>query len=411
MSQDSVSQLKSKIQVAHPSLSLSSIEQIITDVCLVAQAVCPAFTGTQVAPKAKSIGLAWSHKEFAPHLTDTALLPSQVSNCYGFPTGLNLSKRSIAIIEMGGAFQMKDVINYCNLHNFKVPTITSVFIDGATALSDPNGADGEVALDICVIAAIAQGVHIYVVYAPNSDQGFVDGLAKCAELGVDSVSCSWGGPETGFAQATKDAMDKIMHDAANAKGTAFFCASGDNGSTDGTMGNVCDYPASSPFAISCGGTKLQLNPDGTRGSETAWSSSWFDSTGSGGGISAAYPVTPDWQKLALPGSKAGRRSPDISGNADPNTGMIIEINGVTSQVGGTSGVAPLFAALFCMANEMAGAHVGNLHTKLYTAPADCFFDVVKGGNGGYNAAPGYDPVTGLGVPVADKLLASLIKPA
>lgn len=399
-----VTSLYNQVKDIHPNLSLLDIGKIISLICSVSDTVCPAFAGGLPTPPKKK-GFARSYKEFAPHLTTTSLLPHQVSTAYNFPTGLDLSKRSIAILELGGAFQIKDVIDYCNQHGYKVPTVTTLFVGNATALS--SDADGEVSLDICVIAAVAQGVDIYVVFAENSEQGFIDGLKKCVDLNVDAVSISWGAPETSFSKEARAAMDKIMFDAANERGIAVFCASGDNGSKDGTLHDVCDYPSSSPYAISCGGTRLQLNADGTRGSETAWSTSLFNSSGTGGGISAAYPTTPDWQKNILPHEKAGRRSPDISGNADPQSGFQIEINGVEAQVGGTSAVSPLYSALFCMINETKGKHIGNLHTKMYEAPAECFFDVTKGKNGGFKEQEGYSCVTGLGVTVADKLLAHL----
>jgi kumamolisin len=355
-----------------------------------------------------------SHKKFSPR-TPEALLPSQVAAAYGFPTDLDLSSRSVAIVELGGAFQLSDVIAYCKRFNFKVPQISTYVLPGATETSDPNGADGEVCLDIDIVAAVAAGCHIKVIFAPNTDSGPVDGFTKAISLNPDSISFSWGSPEADWSPESRSAIDALFQEAGN-KGIAVYCASGDNGSSDGASGDKnCDYPASSPYAIACGGTHLELNADGTRLTETAWSTTGLDvlgnivgsSEGSGGGISAVYTTTPNWQEAALPGSNAGRRSPDVSGNADPSTGYQVDIDGTIQQIGGTSAVAPLFAALQAILNQSKGAHVGNMHTKLYSAPAGTFFDVISGTNGAYKCEPGYDCVTGLGVLDATRFLATL----
>lgn len=171
------------------------------------------------------------------------------------------------------------------------------------------------------------------------------------------------------------------------KGIPFFAASGDNGSSDGEWGKHLDYPAESPYAIACGGTNLQLNADGSRLSETAWSNG-------GGGVSIAY-ARPDWQK-SVGSQTGGRLVPDVAGNADPNTGYIVEVDGVTQQIGGTSAVAPLMAAFQAILHAQAGKHIGNMHTKIYSAP-QCFYDVTEGSNGAYKAAKGFDNCTGMGV--------------
>jgi kumamolisin len=323
-----------------------------------------------------------------PH-TATALTPLRVAKAYNFPQGVDVSKRTVAILELGGAFNLSDVVAYCNRYGFKVPRITTVFVDGAAEQSDPQGADGEVCLDIDVIAAVAQGCHIAVVFAPNSDKGFIDGVKACLDLDPDAISISWGSPEDGWAPESRAALDALFQ-AAEEKGINVFAAAGDNGSGDGEMfGAHTDYPASSPFVIACGGTHLELAADGTRQLETAWSNG-------GGGISAAYNSTPNWQQGTASALQSGRRVPDVSGNADPNTGYEVDIDGQLAQIGGTSAVAPLMAAYQVLLNALKNQHVGNMHTKMYGA-TQSFFDVTLGGNGAFVCTPGFDCVTGIGV--------------
>lgn len=324
----------------------------------------------------------------------TPLQIEQVVKVLNFPTGVDVSDRHIVITELGGYLNLGDVFAFCRQHNVAVPKIDVRMLDGA--LETSSDADGEVALDVCIVAIACPGTRITVLFGQNTNKGFDDVFAAAAALNPDAVSNSWGGPESSFEASDRASMDATMQAAAE-KGTAFFCASGDNGSSDGqAIGNVCDYPASSPFAISCGGTHLELNLEGSRASETAWSTGFLNGEGSGGGVSACYSTTPNWQQGLLPNLPAGRRSPDLSANADPNTGYEIEINGVATVVGGTSAVAPVLAAGFTTANARIGAHIGNLHTKIYEHP-ECFYVVTQGTNGKYSCTDSYSCVTGLGV--------------
>jgi kumamolisin len=244
-----------------------------------------------------------------------------------------------------------------------------------------------------LVAGVAPGLRIAVVFAPNTNTGFIDGVKQCLDLDPDAISISWGGPVDQWDGSDIAALDALF-EAAEQKGINVFCAAGDSGAKDGERGFHPDYPACSPFVISCGGTNLQLNSDGTRQSETAWSTTLLNSDGTGGGIATNYP-TPNWQSNIMPSEPSGRRSPDVAGNADPATGYLVDIDGQDQQIGGTSAVAPLYAALQILLNAEAGQHIGNLHTKFYANPS-IFYDVIEGNNG-YPAGPGFDLCTGLGV--------------
>ena len=328
--------------------------------------------------------------KFVPR-TATPMLPAQVAGAMNFPKNLDLSGISVAILELGGMYNPQDINNWCSQNGVKSPPLFNVEVDGA--LESKSDADAEVSLDICVIADTAPGVKITVVFAPNTDQGFLDGLQECINLAPNAISISWGAPISDWTSESISNMDAVLLKAKQA-GIPVFSASGDNGSKDGTNANQCDYPSASPYAISCGGTNLQISPDGSRASETVWSLAG-DGSGTGGGVAANYP-TPDYQS-GLTGFPAGRKSPDLAGNADPNTGYIIEVDGQGAQVGGTSAVAPLYAAMACVVDAALGKKGSfDWHTAIYAHP-ECFYDIVAGSNGAYKAQVGYDCCTGMGV--------------
>jgi len=136
----------------------------------------------------------------------------------------------------------------------------------------------------------------------------------------------------------------------------------------------------------------------------------------GGGVSDVFPL-PDWQRAARvprsanPSGRIGRGVPDVSGNADPLTGYRVRVDGHDRVVGGTSAVAPLWAALIALINQAGGRPVGYLNPTLYQLRAGrAFQDITRGDNGAYHAAPAWDACTGLGRPDGSRLLQALAPP-
>jgi kumamolisin len=226
------------------------------------------------------------------------------------------------------------------------------------------------------------------------------------------VSISWGGPESTWTQQARSALDQAFADAAQL-GVTVCVAAGDSGSSDGVGDGKAhvDFPASSPHALACGGTTLRTTTaSGQAGiaSETVWNESGDGATG--GGISDAFAL-PTWQSAAgVPPSAndghVGRGVPDVAGDADPATGYQVRIDGTTTVIGGTSAVAPLWAALVALLNQHRGTALGFVNPLLYAHP-DAFRDVTSGTNGAYAARSGWDACTGLGSPNGAKLLAAL----
>ena len=222
------------------------------------------------------------------------------------------------------------------------------------------------------------------------------------------ISISWGGPESGWTQASLTSIDNACA-SAGALGITITVASGDNGSSDGVSGggNNVDFPASSPHVLGCGGTKLEGSGT-TITSEVVWNDG-AEGGASGGGVSNVFAL-PTWQQNAnVPkpsGSTGGRGVPDVAGDASPTTGYNILVDGSQEVVGGTSAVAPLWAALIARINQQIGKPVGFVNPTLYDSPS-AFHDITSGNNGSFSAGPGWDACTGLGSPIGVDIAAAL----
>jgi kumamolisin len=342
--------------------------------------------------------------------------PVQVAQLYGFPQNVNGSGQTIGILELGGGFETSDITTFFGGLGLTPPTVVAVSVDGGTNVAggDPNGADGEVALDIQVAGAVARGAKIAVYFTPNTDQGFIDAITTAVHDTTNKpsvLSISWGGPETGWSAASRTSLDNACQSAA-ALGVTITVAAGDNGSTDGQSGNTVDFPASSPHVLACGGTALTGNGT-TITSEVVWNDQSEGGGATGGGVSTVFAL-PSWQNGAgVPapsGGSGGRGVPDVSGDASPETGYSILVDGQQTVVGGTSAVAPLWAGLIALVNQarvQAGmAAVGFVNPQLYATPS-ALRDITSGSNGSYQAGEGWDACTGLGSPSGAAVLSAL----
>ncbi len=346
-----------------------------------------------------------------------AYTPLQVAQAYNFPsnTGKN---QTIALIELGGGFQTSDLKKYWKQLKLNNVATTAVSVDGAhnSPVGDANSSDGEVVLDIEVAGAVAPGARIAVYFANNTDQGFLDAINAAihdTERKPSVISISWGQGENHWTPQTLDAFNSAFHDAA-LLGISVCAAAGDNGSSDGESdgGDHVDFPASSPWVLACGGTRLSIQ-NGKIKSETVWNDG-ANGGATGGGVSA-YFAQPSYQTgihMPVPTGSAhsnGRGVPDVAGVADPETGFLILVDGEEGAVGGTSAVAPLWAGLIALWNEQLGRNVGWLHPTLYGTLAQhkVLNDVTSGTNGDFKAAKGWDSCTGLGTPNGQAVLGVL----
>jgi kumamolisin len=356
-----------------------------------------------------------------PHLQRAAagaasFTPPQVAQAYAFPPSTGAGE-TVGIIELGGGFSTTDLVTYFNGLGITPPSVTAVTVDGGknSPGSDPNS-DGEVMLDIEVVGAVAPGATIVVYFAPNTDQGFIDALSNAVHDTTHHpsiVSISWGQSEDSWSSQARQQMEQIMTDAGGL-GVTVTVAAGDNGSTDSVTDGQqhVDFPASAPHALACGGTSLTVS--GTQiSSETVWK----DASGAtGGGVSRQFPL-PSYQSAAkvpdnVDSGASGRGVPDVCADADPQTGYEVRVDGAQQTIGGTSAVAPLWAALIARINEQLGAPVGFAQPRLYPLlGAAAFHDISQGDNGSYSAGPGWDACTGLGSPDGTALASALGAPA
>lgn len=349
----------------------------------------------------------------------TGYSPAQIRHAYGFDAlSQDGSGQTIAIIDAyddpNVESDLQTFINQFGLAGMTfgtpgstTPPATSPWFQRVYAQGSQPRTDGgwalEISLDTQWAHAIAPGANILLVEAATSSfSNLLSAVDMAVGMGADVVSMSWGGSEF----SSESSYDSHFNKA----GIVFTAASGDSGA--GVI-----YPSSSPYVLGVGGTTLNLNSDNTASTETAWS-------GSGGGPSA-YESEPGYQtRYGITIAGTNRGVPDVSYNADPNTGFSVydstRYNGQTGwwQVGGTSAGAPQWAALVAIIDEARG-NSGPLSTSdlastpFYDAAAGANYstdyrDITSGSNG-YSALPGYDLVTGLGSPLAGGLEAYLDK--
>ena len=333
----------------------------------------------------------------------------QLAALYQFPSGAGQGQ-CIALIELGGGYRPSDLSAYFSALALPTPQVVAVSVDHGTNTpsGNPNGADGEVMLDIEVAGAVAPAAVLAVYFAPNTDAGFLDALTTAIHDTVHRpsvVSVSWGGPESTWTAQALRAMDQALQ-AAALMGITVCVAAGDGGSSDGMPGTALhvDFPASSPHALACGGTHLRTTAN-TIVSESVWNDGTPAGGATGGGVSAVFAL-PVWQQGLQLTDAQGRRAPlarrgvpDVAADADPRSGYQVVVDGTAAVFGGTSAVAPLWAGLIARLNAQRRVSAGLLNPLLYANPA-ALRDITRGNNGAYRASRGWDACTGLGSPAA-----------
>jgi subtilase family serine protease len=393
---------------------------IITTGLILTLVVVAAFAITTTTADPDSKGKPpsdWSahppiHIRGAQTSAPTGLSPAQIQHAYGFDnlacsytsgTWPNASLcgngQTIAIVD---AYNDPNIANDLTTFSTKFnlppcPTNSCLFIQQPQGKprNDPGWAL-EISLDVEWAHAIAPGAKILLVEAKTNSfsnlLGAVDSAAKYP--GVHQVSMSWGGSEFSSEASYDYYFQK--------PGVSFFASSGDSGS--GVI-----WPAASPYVVSVGGTTLNVDTFGNVQSETAWS-------GSGGGKSCCESEPSYQSGFPMPSTGGKRGVPDVSYDADPNTGFPVydssSYGGGWFQVGGTSAGAPQWNALFAIVNSGRSSNVSSISfgtdTLLYNAATGASYgldyrDITSGSNG-FGAGTGYDFVTGLGSPQANNLV-------
>jgi len=311
----------------------------------------------------------------------------------------------LGLYELDG-YTTSDVTTYENYYGLPNVPLENISVDGG--VSTPGGGAGEVTLDIELQMALAPNASKIVVYeAPNGGPGIVDTYSQIATDNIArEISTSWGISEIYPGSASLQAESAAFRQMA-AQGQSIFAASADSGAYDDHQHPTTlsvDDPASDPYMVGVGGTSLTTSgAGGSYNSETTWN-------GSGGGISAVWGI-PSYQagvvgSTASKGSTTFRNVPDVSLDADPNTGYSIYYGGGFTIFGGTSCAAPLWAAFTALVNqkraELGSGPLGFANPAIYrlaasSAYANDFHDIADGStNLFYPAVTGYDDATGWG---------------
>lgn len=362
-------------------------------------------------------------------------VPQQFGTHYHFPQG-DGTGQTIGILEFGGGYFSGDLSKFCEKASVSIPKVTPISTDG-TSTESKDGAEGEVMLDIEVVAGLCPKASIVVYFAAWTEAGMIgalDAAMQDKDNNPGVLSISWGAPE-GTDIWSDQAMSQINETLKEGAylGITVCVAAGDDGSSDGLNDGHAhaDFPSSSPYVLSVGGSTI-VNLTGER-ADVVWMEGdglRADQGGSTGGAVSDVFQRPDWQSSVTiqsvnPGAITGRCIPDVAANADwIASPYLLVVDGHAEPNGGTSAASPLWAALIALMNGQLGGgkRVGYLTPMLYQAAAGAAgaqtvgaagcTDVISGNNntasvGGYSAGPGYDAASGWGTPHGQNLLAAI----
>ena len=319
-----------------------------------------------------------------PNATPSGIGPADLKSAYKLPAGG--SGATVAIVDAQddpkaeadlGVYRKQFGLPACTTANGCFKKVNQN--GAASPLPKPDaGWAGEIALDLDMVSAVCPSCHILLVEANSATDANLYKAVDYAAAHAKYVSNSWGGGET----STQTADDAHF----NHPGVAITVSSGDDGTG-------AEYPSSSKYVTSVGGTSLR-KASGTRGwTEAAWS-------GAGSGCSK-YDAKATWQNVTTKCAK--RASSDVSAVADPQTGVAVYISYQSSGwavYGGTSASSPIIASVYALAGT-PGA--GDSPASYPYSHAASLFDVTSGRNGSCGApictsGAGWDGPTGLGTP-------------
>lgn len=378
---------------------------------------------------------AMPHNAAPPDIPASWYKPSELARRYEFPAG-DGEGQTVGILEFGGGYFESDLANFCRLCDIApLPSVQTVSVDG-TSTASRDGAEGEVMLDVEVVAGVCPKASLVVYFAEFSIRGWIAAIDAAVHDQANDpgvVSVSWGYAETQDIW-TKQGMKQVNQALLEAAhlGITVCVASGDDGSS-GAIDNghaYVNFPTSSPYALSVGGTTIPAK--GSAQPDIVWKEGdglREDQGGSTGGGESTVFHRPSWQSAidipsVNPHAIAGRIVPDISANADWDASpYLLAVDGGIEPNGGTSAATPLVGALLTLINAervaASKSRVGFVTPQLYLAPSGeavgsppigslACTDVVDGDNitarvGGYAATPGFDAASGWGTPIGTRL--------
>jgi kumamolisin len=345
---------------------------------------------------------------------------------YNFPNTSGKGQE-IVIISCGGGYDPQNLeIYYKKVGIRPKKKIKWVAVQKAKTNQPGVESDQEILTDILVASCAAPGAKITVYSTDNSLWGFADAIQMICEKVKSSiiVSYSWGASESQYTHSEITGCEQLLKYAAVNKNTTIFCASGDKGSTNSRDTSVRElnvqYPASSHWVTSCGGTMFETDKKGNIIAEKVWKAPYLYlviyTNASGGGFSRIID-RPNYQKNILSKTlynNPKRGVPDVAGYANVEAGELgywIYYKDIDWISGGTSAVAPLWAALVARLNEGLGSNIGFFNPLLYKMtdtkvlqPIQKGDNSMPGGPQKWSAGGVWNPCTGLGVPNGKKML-------
>jgi|JI9StandDraft_1071089.scaffolds.fasta_scaffold03133_9 uncharacterized repeat protein (TIGR01451 family) len=354
----------------------------------------------------ETIDISHVSSSVSPSGPNGGYAPHDLVAAYNLATSpVDGSGQIIALFELA-SYSASDINTYARYFGLPTPQLKNILVDGGSH----TGIDAEVTLDIELALALAPRSQIYVYEGPNSDQGVLDTYNRIATDNIaKQVSTSWGMAERlGTSQQLQ--AEKAIFLQMAAHGQTIYAAAGDSGAydnyeQDSSRTLMVDDPASQPYVIGVGGTRLTVNhATGAYQSESIWNNGLGNGAG-GGGVSVVWPI-PSWQaNVSSAYSKTYRNVPDVALHSDSSLGYAIYHAGRWQIFGGTSCAAPLWAAFTALVNQQLVANqkpvLGFANPLFYAIGASsssttAFHDVTVGNNLYYSAGVGYDNASGWG---------------
>jgi kumamolisin len=346
---------------------------------------------------------------------------------------------TIAVAEFGDTYDPRDLANYDTCAGIAPVNIQNIDVVGHLA---PGPGEGEAALDLELISGLAPKAQILDYQAAIDKVSFAQALVDvfnrvAADHKVQVLSVSYGTGEASFSTSQQAAINRSLRNLA-AVGVSVFISSGDCGAFTTRVHNIAEvsFPASAPYAITVGGTHLQVNNSNVRISEDTWGGDdgaplCHNQWGSGGGVSQNRAFKrPTWQVgpgtatrydgstgsiltpafIPVSAPNGLRQVPDLAAAAYPN--IAFYYRGAWLAAGGTSAAAPIIAAGMLLVDQdlkQQGKALFGSVPEIYTIanqPGSFhpFNDITRGNNLFYRATRGWDYTTGWGSPNFNDIL-------
>ncbi len=339
---------------------------------------------------------------YSPNNIDSAYNINNIHN-----RGYYGNNTTIVIVDAYGDPSIRyDISAFDNITGLP-PINLSIKYPVGTVTSTNFGWSQETAVDVEWAHAIAPGAKIKLIISPSSGTSLINAVSYAVNNSAGNIiSLSWGSAESSMSSGTLNTLNQVYKQAAE-KNITVVAASGDSGAKDGTHSLTTNFPASDPYVLGVGGTSLYYHKNGTY-TQTAWGCTINGkSVGSGGGYSS-YFSKPYYQNPSGY-NNSGRGVPDVSMDANPNTGVLVVEGGEQYMVGGTSIATPMWAGIIAILDQYNHKSLGLVNPMLYQISNTKYYNedftqITSGNNGGYSAHSGWNPVTGLGTPNVSNLV-------